>query len=54
MNIKELAERVGFLPGTVINWELRGMKPKKREEKEKLEGFIDFPYKYFLIKCYLF
>ena len=40
LNIKEVAERVGVTPDTVINWELREMKPKKREVCVKVDTFL--------------
>ncbi len=40
LQINELAKRVGVTNETVINWELRGMKPKKREIREKVEQLI--------------
>ena len=40
LNIKELAERIGVTSETVINWEIRGMKPKKRGVFKKVAHFI--------------
>jgi ribosome-binding protein aMBF1 (putative translation factor) len=41
MQIKDLASVIGVTPDTVINWELRGMKPMKRKVREKLCQFIE-------------
>ena len=40
LNTRELAERVGVTPDTVINWELRGMEPKSKNAREKVKQFI--------------
>jgi len=37
--IKELAQFPGVTPDTIINWELRGLKPSK-ENLEKVKGFF--------------
>jgi len=30
MKIKELAEIIGVTPDSIINWEIRGIRPRKR------------------------
>jgi len=40
LQIKELARMLGVTASTVINWELRGMRPMRREVIEKVNGFI--------------
>ena len=40
LKIKELAEFIGVKPDTVINWELRGMRPWRKEIRLKVERFI--------------
>ena len=37
--IKEFAEIIGVTQDTVINWELRRMKPLKKEIKENIQEF---------------
>ena len=38
--IKELAEKIGVTEDTVINWEIRGMKPHG-VNFERVRGFIE-------------
>lgn len=40
LKIKELASILGVTADTVINWELRGRKPVRREVREKVERFM--------------
>ena len=40
LQIKELARMLGVTEATVINWELRGMRPMRREVRDKLDNFI--------------
>ena len=35
LHIKELAGIIGVTPDTVINWEIRGTKPRGRETRER-------------------
>jgi DNA-binding XRE family transcriptional regulator len=39
--IKEFAALIGVTEDTVINWELRGMKPWRRDIRNKVNQFID-------------
>jgi transcriptional regulator with XRE-family HTH domain len=43
LQIKELAEIIGVTPNTVINWELRGTKPRGREIRERIRRLIKVP-----------
>ena len=38
--IKELASMLGVTEATVINWELKGMRPIRRDVIEKVNVFI--------------
>jgi DNA-binding transcriptional regulator YiaG len=38
--IKEFAALIGVTEDTVINWEVRGMKPWRKTVREKVELFI--------------
>jgi len=40
LQIKELAEFLGVTDDTIINWELRNIKPNKRN-LEKIKSFIN-------------
>jgi transcriptional regulator with XRE-family HTH domain len=40
LRVKELAEIIWVTPDTVINWEIRGMKPKKEDIQKKLETIL--------------
>ena len=39
--IKEFAALIGVTDDTVINWEVRGMKPWRRDIRKKVNQFID-------------
>ena len=39
MMVKELAERIGVVPETVINWEKRNLKPTRRH-REQLQAVL--------------
>ena len=39
LDIKELAEIIGVTPDSVINWEIRGVKPRKKH-MARLKKFI--------------
>ena len=39
--IKDLADLVGVTEDTVINWEIRGMRPWKRNVRNKVNQFIE-------------
>ena len=41
LQIKELAEMIGVTQDTVINWELRGMKPLRKDVKKRINGFME-------------
>ncbi|MBL7131138.1 MAG: helix-turn-helix transcriptional regulator [Candidatus Omnitrophica bacterium] len=41
LEIKELAELIGVTPDSVINWEIRGVKPRE-ESLKKLTRTLDF------------
>ena len=41
LQIKELAEIIGVTPDTVINWELRGIRPWRRDIRNKVNQFIE-------------
>jgi DNA-binding transcriptional regulator YiaG len=41
LKIKELAELIGVTQDTVINWELRGMKPWRKEVRNKVNQLIE-------------
>ena len=45
MQIKSLAEILGVTPDTVINWELRGMKPKMQATKTRVDDYLSKPIK---------
>ena len=38
--IREFAEIIGVTPDTVINWELRGMKPLRKDVRKRVRGFM--------------
>jgi hypothetical protein len=38
--IKEFAEIIGVTEDTVINWKLRGMRPLRKEIKNRADRFI--------------
>ena len=40
MQTKELADLIGVTPDTVINWELRGIKPMRKPVREKIQIFL--------------
>jgi DNA-binding transcriptional regulator YiaG len=40
MQAKELAGLLGVTPDTVINWEIRGIKPKRKAVREKIQIFL--------------
>ena len=40
LQVKELAAMVGVTESTVINWELRGMKPLRKQTKDKINEFM--------------
>jgi DNA-binding XRE family transcriptional regulator len=40
MQTKELAGLLGVTPDTVINWEIRGLRPMRKKVQEKLNHFI--------------
>ena len=40
LQIKELASRLGVTEATVINWEVRGMGPMRREVRAFLDEFV--------------
>ena len=40
LQIKELAAMIEVTEDTIINWELRGMKPLRKEVKNRIRGFI--------------
>jgi hypothetical protein len=40
LQVKELAVMVGVTADTVINWELRGMKPLRKQTKNKINEFL--------------
>ncbi len=42
MQIRELAALIGVTPDTVINWELRGMRPWRRDVRRKLNVFVSY------------
>ena len=39
--IREFAEIIGVTEDTVINWELRGMKPLRNKVKKSINGFME-------------
>ena len=39
--IKEFAALIGVTDDTVINWEVRGMKPWRRDIRNKVNQFVD-------------
>jgi DNA-binding transcriptional regulator YiaG len=41
LQIKELAGMLGVTEDTVINWEIRGMKPLRREVRDKVARFME-------------
>ncbi len=41
MQIKDLAGMLGVTEDTVINWELRGMKPNKKEVRGRLISILN-------------
>lgn len=41
LQINELAEKIGVTPESVINWELRGISPKKKEVRKNINLFIE-------------
>jgi DNA-binding transcriptional regulator YiaG len=40
LQIKEFAELIGVTQDTVINWELRGMKPQRKDFRRRVQGVI--------------
>ena len=40
LQIRQFAEIIGVTQDTVINWELRGMKPLRKDVKNRIQGFI--------------
>jgi DNA-binding transcriptional regulator YiaG len=40
MQAKELAGLLGVTPNTVINWELRGIRPMRKTVREKMQIFL--------------
>jgi ribosome-binding protein aMBF1 (putative translation factor) len=40
LQIKEFAEKLGVTEDTVINWEVRGMRPLRRKTKRAVTNFI--------------
>ena len=40
MLIREFAEQIGVTEDTVINWEIRAMKPRK-EAMERVKSFLE-------------
>ena len=40
LNIREFASKIGVTEDTVVNWELRGMKPLRRKVREKVAHFL--------------
>jgi len=40
LQIKELAGILGVTEDTVINWEVRGMRPMEKAVRDKLDSFI--------------
>lgn len=42
LTIKELAALIGVTEDTVINWELRGMRPWRRDIRNKVNQFIEY------------
>jgi DNA-binding transcriptional regulator YiaG len=43
LQVKELAEILGVTPDTVINWELRGIKPRGKKIRENIRTIINVP-----------
>jgi DNA-binding XRE family transcriptional regulator len=43
LNIRELAAWIGVTEDTVINWEIRGMRPLRRKVREKVREFTGYP-----------
>jgi transcriptional regulator with XRE-family HTH domain len=43
LQVKELAKMIGVTPDTVINWELRGSKPRGREIRERIKILLNVP-----------
>ena len=41
LQIREFAEIIGVTQDTVINWELRGMKPLRNKVKKSINGFME-------------
>jgi DNA-binding transcriptional regulator YiaG len=44
MQIKEFASMLGVAEDTVINWEIRRVKPLGKQIKEKANQFLKNPY----------
>ena len=40
LKIKELAAMIGVTEDTVINWEIRGMKPLRKKVNERISEFL--------------
>ena len=38
--INELVELIGVTQDTVINWEIRGIRPWKKNIRNRIQGFI--------------
>jgi DNA-binding transcriptional regulator YiaG len=43
LQVKELAEIIGVTPDTVINWEMRGSKPRGRKIRERIRRLLNVP-----------
>jgi len=43
LQIKELAEMLGVTIETVINWELRGTKPRGSKIRERIRRLLNVP-----------
>jgi DNA-binding transcriptional regulator YiaG len=43
LQVKELAALVGVTADTVINWEIRGMKPRGRYTRERIIRLFKVP-----------
>lgn len=41
LQINELAEKIGVTPESVINWEIRGKKPKNDKIRKDINLFIE-------------
>ena len=44
LQIKELAEIIGVTGDTVINWELSGMSPLRKDVRNRINWFMEDKY----------